>query len=120
MPFVRFLESVFNNTSIDLNSILAAVLIGILALVTIGPNFLGGGSSSYGYNRNGYEYDYQDAGYGYGYQNQNEFYKRNGFFGKCQRNRDPDSCRNNLRLKITQPFPTFTVKLKVPPSVFTV
>ena len=38
----RLLDGVFNNTSIDLNSILALILIGILALVTLGPNFLGG------------------------------------------------------------------------------
>lgn len=63
----RLLDGVFNNTSIDLNSILALVLIGILALVTIGPNFLGGSSS---YNRGGYEYS--DYG-GYGDQ---QFYKR--------------------------------------------
>ena len=64
-----------------MNSILAAILIGILALVTLGPNFLGGGSSSSYGNRNSYEYDYSDAGYGYNYQN--DFYKRNGFgFGK--------------------------------------
>jgi len=73
----RLLDSVFNNTSIDLNSILALVLIAILALVTIGPNFLGGGGtgSGYGYNRNGYDqYNYYD------YENQQQFYKRAGIF----------------------------------------
>lgn len=76
----RLLDGVFNNTSIDLNGILALVLIAILALVTIGPNFLGGGGSGYGYNRNGYGgYDYQDY---YNYDNQ--LYKRAGFVdGEC-------------------------------------
>ena len=75
----RLLDGVFNNTSIDLNSILALILVGILALVTIGPNFLGGGAGTgYGYNRNGYQgYDYYD------YNNyDNQFYKRSGEAGK--------------------------------------
>jgi len=72
----RLLDGVFNNTSIDLNSILALVLIAILALVTIGPNFLGGGGTGYGYNRNGYE-QYNDY---YDYNNQQQFYKRAGQF----------------------------------------
>merc|ERR1712203_919043 len=70
----RLLDSVFNNTSIDLNSILALVLIGILFLVTSGGSFLGGS----GYSRNscapqgqGY-YDYSD------YYNDNQFYNRAG------------------------------------------
>jgi len=67
----RLLDSVFNNTSIDLNSILALVLIGILFLVTQGgTGGLFGGSA---YNRNSYQsYDYSDYG-GYG---DNQFYKR--------------------------------------------
>ena len=66
-----FYSSVFNNTSIDLNSILALVLIGILFLVTQGgTGGLFGGSA---YNRNSYQsYDYSDYG-GYG---DNQFYKR--------------------------------------------
>jgi len=69
----RLLDGVFNNTSIDLNSILALILIGILALVTLGPNFLGGGATGSGYgNRNSYGYDYYD------YYNENQFYKRSG------------------------------------------
>jgi len=70
----RLLDSVFNNTSIDLNSILALVLIGILFLVTSGGSFLGGS----GYSRNSYApqgqgyYDYSD------YYNDNQFYNRAG------------------------------------------
>ena len=72
----RLLDSVFNNTSIDLNSILALILIGVLALITLGPNFLGGGSGSGYGQRNSYynnAYDYQD-----GYYNENQFYQRAG------------------------------------------
>jgi len=75
----RLLDGVFNNTSIDLNSILALVLIGILALVTLGPSLLGGGSGSGYGNRNSFGYDdqyYQD----YYNENQNEFYQRQGHF----------------------------------------
>jgi hypothetical protein len=70
----RLLDSVFNNTSIDLNSILALVLICILFLVTSGGSFLGGS----GYSRNSYApqgqgyYDYSD------YYNDNQFYNRAG------------------------------------------
>jgi len=69
----RLLDSVFNNTSIDMNSILALILIGVLFLVTSGGSFLGGT----GYSRNSYNqgqgyYDYQD------YYNQDQFYKRAG------------------------------------------
>jgi len=70
----RLLDGVFNNTSIDLNSILALILIAVLALVTLGPNFLGGGSGSgYGQRNSYYNYDYQD-----GYYDQNQFYQRSG------------------------------------------
>ena len=74
----RLLDGVFNNTSIDLNSILALVLIGILALVTLGPSLLGGGSGSGYGNRNAYEYNdqyYQDY-----YNENNQFYNRQGHF----------------------------------------
>jgi len=74
----RLLDGVFNNTSIDLNSILALVLIGILALVTLGPSLLGGGSGSGYGNRNAYEYNdqyYQDY-----YNENNQFYQRQGHF----------------------------------------
>ena len=68
----RLLDSVFNNTSIDMNSILALILIGVLFLVTSGGSFLGGT----GYSRNSYQqqgyYDYND------YYNQDQFYKRAG------------------------------------------
>merc|ERR1719225_742682 len=69
----RLLDSVFNNTSIDMNSILALILIGILFLVTSGGSFLGGT----GYSRNSYQgqqgyYDYQD------YYQDNQFYNRAG------------------------------------------
>jgi len=73
----RLLDSVFNNTEINMNSILALVLIGILFLVTSGGSFLPGS----GYSRNSYAgqgqgyYDYQDYG---AYQNQDQFYKRAG------------------------------------------
>jgi hypothetical protein len=60
----RLLDGVFNNTSIDLNSILALVLIAILALVTLGPSLLGGGRSSQGHT------DYQDY---------NEYYNNQQF-----------------------------------------
>ena len=62
----RLLDSVFNNTEININSILALILVGILALITLGPNFLGGGA----YNRNTYSYDYQDYQdyYNHGFQ----------------------------------------------------
>jgi len=69
----RLLDSVFNNTEINMNSILALVLIGILFLVTSGGSFLPGS----GYSRNSYGqgyYDYQD----YGAYNQDQFYKRAG------------------------------------------
>jgi len=69
----RLLDSVFNNTSIDLNSILALILIAVLALVTLGPNFLGGGGSGYG-QRNSYYNDYYDQEY----YNQGQFYQRTG------------------------------------------
>lgn len=64
----RLLDSVFNNTGeLNINSILALILVGILALITLGPNFLGGGSS---YDRNTYGYDYQDYQdyYNHGFQ----------------------------------------------------
>jgi len=69
----RLLDSVFNNTSIDLNSILALILIAVLALVTLGPNFLGGGGSGYGQRNSYYNYDYDQ-----GYYNENQFYQRSG------------------------------------------
>jgi len=76
----RLLDGVFNNTSIDLNSILALVLIGILALVTLGPSLLGGGSGSGYGNRNSFGYDdqyYQDY---YNENPNNQFYQRQGHF----------------------------------------
>merc|ERR1712012_561376 len=69
----RLLDSVFNNTSIDLNSILALILIGVLALITLGPNFLGGGGSGYGQRNSYYNCDYDQ-----GYSNENQFYQRSG------------------------------------------
>jgi len=69
----RLLDSVFNNTEINVNSILALILIGVLFLVTSGGSFLGGS----GYSRNSYGngyYDYSD----YGAYNQDQFYKRAG------------------------------------------
>ena len=72
----RLLDSVFNNTSIDLNSILALILIGVLALITLGPNFLGGGSGSGYGQRNSYYNNYAD--YQDGYYNENQFYQRAG------------------------------------------
>jgi len=69
----RLLDSVFNNTEININSILALILIGVLFLVTSGGSFLGGS----GYSRNSYGngyYDYSD----YGAYNQDQFYKRAG------------------------------------------
>jgi len=70
----RLLDSVFNNTSIDFNSILALLLIGILFLVTQGGTgglFGGGSASGYG-NRNSYDYDNY-------YYNEQQFYKRSGY-----------------------------------------
>jgi len=68
----RLLDSVFNNTSIDLNSVLALVLIGILFLVTSGGSFLGGTGYSRGSNQGQGYYDYQD------YYQDNQFYNRAG------------------------------------------
>jgi len=70
----RLLDGVFNNTSIDLNSILALILIAVLALVTLGPNFLGGGGSGYGQRNSYYNYD-QDY---YNYDQNQQFYQRSG------------------------------------------
>jgi len=63
----RLLQSMFNNTEINPNSILAVILIAVLALVTLGPNFLGGGQQ---YNRNSY------YSHDYDYAYDNGFYKR--------------------------------------------
>ena len=60
--------------SIDFNSILALLLIGILFLVTQGGTgglFGGGSASGYG-NRNSYDYDNY-------YYNEQQFYKRSGY-----------------------------------------
>ena len=69
----RLLDGVFNNTSIDLNSILALILIAVLALVTLGPNFLGGGGSGYGQRNSYYNYDYDQY-----YDPNQQFYQRSG------------------------------------------
>lgn len=67
----RLLDSVFNNTSIDLNSVLALVLIGVLFLVTSGGSFLGGT----GYSRNSYQ--------GQGYYDYNDYYQDNQFYNRA-------------------------------------
>jgi hypothetical protein len=64
----------FSPFSIDFNSILALLLIGILFLVTqggAGGLFGGGSASGYG-NRNSYDYDNY-------YYNEQQFYKRSGY-----------------------------------------